>query len=158
MTWQVPVELSQGKCEALFEAVVATGLVWVSSGRVKFRLAAVACVLLTSLRAPSACSTLCRCAWSSCAQSPASALTGLNRLQRVSRTPSAYLVPGTGVGLSAIKWRIAKVLSWPRRAIHFSRAVMSYRRAPVAPMVQVVNLEFYLCFESWVRAPGGSDI
>ena len=27
---------------------------------------------------------------------------------------------------------------------------------PVAPVVQVVNLEFYL-FESWVRAPGGSD-
>ena len=26
----------------------------------------------------------------------------------------------------------------------------------VAPVVQVVNLEFYL-FESWVRAPGGSD-
>ena len=29
---------------------------------------------------------------------------------------------------------------------------------PVAPVVQVVNLEFCLCFESWVRAPGGSDI
>ncbi len=27
---------------------------------------------------------------------------------------------------------------------------------PVAPVVQVVNLEFYL-FEFWVRAPGGSD-
>ena len=27
---------------------------------------------------------------------------------------------------------------------------------PVAPVVQVVNLEFYL-FESWVRAPGGSN-
>ena len=27
---------------------------------------------------------------------------------------------------------------------------------PVAPVVQVVNLEFYT-FESWVRAPGGSD-
>ena len=26
----------------------------------------------------------------------------------------------------------------------------------IAPVVQVVNLEFYL-FESWVRAPGGSD-
>ena len=28
---------------------------------------------------------------------------------------------------------------------------------PVAPVVQVVNVEFYL-FESWVRAPGGSDL
>ena len=27
---------------------------------------------------------------------------------------------------------------------------------PIAPVVQVVNLEFYL-FESWNRAPGGSD-
>ena len=26
---------------------------------------------------------------------------------------------------------------------------------PVAPVVQVVNLEFYM-FETWVRAPGGS--
>ena len=31
-----------------------------------------------------------------------------------------------------------------------------YVHSVVAPVVQVVNLEFYL-FESWVGAPGGSD-
>ena len=30
----------------------------------------------------------------------------------------------------------------------------TYQVQPVAPVVQVGNLEFYL-FESWVRAPGG---
>ena len=39
-----------------------------------------------------------------------------------------------------------------------TRERMTLTGRPHAPMVQVANLEFCLCVESWVRAPGGSDI
>ena len=51
--------------------------------------------------------------------------------------------PGTRSGTKA-----------PGMYVHVPVIPGTYR--PVAPVVQVVNLEFYV-FGSWVRAPGGSD-